>query len=367
MLQKKLSFLALFTALVLSLSGCGFIRTEYRSVTPHEDPQSHAESETTFSVKNYTELKNALLSLVEQGAKTGTITAYAYPGNVEKDLETARTYILEQYPLGAYAVSALDAQCKEVTSYHQIQLKLTYRHSLAEMDAIQQVFGIANAEEAIGAALSQLQSGVTLRISRYENTNFEALIQQYCFQHPDTVVECPTVAAALYPDSGSTRIVELQFTYTMPQDELRTRLSAVTTIMNSAYGYVHYVEDPTQTAELLYSFLAQRFDYTIGSSATPSYSLLHDGVADCHSLASVYYAMAKRAGLDCYLVTGTHDGQPYSWNILALDGVYYHVDLLRCIQDGRQELSRYLDQEFTDYTWDTAAYPACTGQPIAAQ
>ena len=55
---------------------------------------------------------------------------------------------------------------------------------------------------------------------------------------------------------------------------------------------------------------------------------------------------------------GSHDGEEYAWNIVTLDGLRYHVDLLRdLLADGSLHL-RY-DEEMIGYSWDAAQYPAC--------
>ena len=66
--------------------------------------------------------------------------------------------------------------------------------------------------------------------------------------------------------------------------------------------------------------------------------------------------MCREAGLDCQVITGSRNGDPWSWNLICCDGVYYHVDLLASLSAGN--LLRKADAQMYGYVWDYAAYPA---------
>ena len=100
----------------------------------------------------------------------------------------------------------------------------------------------------------------------------------------------------------------------------------------------------------------ERFDYSLETTITPAYSLLHEGVGDCTAFATVYAAMCRKAGLECHVVSGTREGEPWSWNLIYFMGNYFHVDLLFCSQTGGFAAS--LGSEMTDYEWDHSAYPS---------
>ena len=77
----------------------------------------------------------------------------------------------------------------------------------------------------------------------------------------------------------------------------------------------------------------------------------------------MYAAMCRLAGLECMTVTGTHAGDPWTWNIVLDDGHYYHVDLLRCSELGGYH--EFTDPEMSGYVWDYTAYPECPAAPAA--
>ena len=99
----------------------------------------------------------------------------------------------------------------------------------------------------------------------------------------------------------------------------------------------------------------ERFDYKIETSITPAYSLLRHGVGDSRAFANVYGAMCRSAGLECLTVTGTRNGEPWTWNMICDNGIYYHLDLTRCKEDG--SFCERAEGSMTGYVWDYSAFP----------
>ena len=112
----------------------------------------------------------------------------------------------------------------------------------------------------------------------------------------------------------------------------------------------------SQKAEMLYTFVMNRYDYyDIQTSITPVYSLLLHGIGDSQAFAMVYAAMCRQASLNAYVISGTRDGAPWVWNAVQIDGEYYYIDLLRCNEGDGFRL--YTQAEMTNYVWDSSAYP----------
>ena len=202
-----------------------------------------------------------------------------------------------------------------------------------------------------------------LLVGQYEDTDFSQFVQDYAREHPETIMEVPQVTQALY-GTGESRVVELIFSYQTSRDSLRRMQTQVKPVFESAVLYVSGDGDDYQKFSQLYAFLMERFDYKLETSITPTYSLLRHGIGDSRAFAQVYAAMCRDAGLTCITVTGTRDGEPWTWNIILDGEEYYHVDLLRCSERGKyRELT---DEEMEGYVWDYSDYPACTGKPVQA-
>ena len=160
---------------------------------------------------------------------------------------------------------------------------------------------------------------------------------------------------AIYPETGDSRVVELRFTYRNDRAKLLEMQDYVSPIFAASTLNVRGEAEESVKFSRMYSFLMERTDYQVRPSVTPAYSLLRDGYGDSRAFADVFGAMCRRAGLACETVTGTRSGEPWSWNIIREDGVYYHVDLLRSANgDGFHKLTA---AEMKYYAWDLSAYP----------
>ena len=171
-------------------------------------------------------------------------------------------------------------------------------------------------------------------------------------------MEIPQLSEGIY-GTGEGRVVELNFTYQNSRESLRQMRNQVEAIFDAAEVYVSGDGADYLKLTQLYGFLMERFDYQVETSITPAYSLLRHGVGDSKAFAVVYAAMCHQAGLECYVVTGTRNGEPWYWNIVCSDGDSFHVDLLRCREFGG--FRRFSDRDMNGYVWDYSAYPECGG------
>jgi transglutaminase-like putative cysteine protease len=196
--------------------------------------------------------------------------------------------------------------------------------------------------------------------------DFVQLVEDYAVQNPQIVMETPQVTVSMYPESGSDRVVELKFTYQTSRDALRNMQTQVATVVDAAVDMVSVTTQPKGKYAQMYALLMERFQvYTQETSITPAYSMLVYGVGDSRAFATVYAALCRQADLECLTVVGARDGELRYWNIINIDGIYYHVDLLRCKEEG--QFREMTDAEMEGYVWDYSAYPACGGVEEAPQ
>jgi hypothetical protein len=218
------------------------------------------------------------------------------------------------------------------------------------------VVGPEITQKAIHSALNQLSTELVLYVENYQETDFAQIVEDYAQNEPDVVMEVPQVSATVYPNHGDDRVVEIKFTYQINRDNLRTMQNQVKRVFESAQLYINSDASTVQKCAQLYTFLMERFDYTMQTSITPFYSLLSHGVGDQEAFATVYAAMCNQADLDCSVVSGTRNGKSWYWNIVQEDGVNYHIDLLSCSETGG--FHWLTDDQMEDYVWDYTAYAA---------
>lgn len=350
-------FLSLILCLCLILSGCGWMDGSYVSVTPHVVTRD-LESDDTVQISTYSQLRNALTDMVDNGSTHGLFSLIDYPQErIASDMNLVISYIRWNYPIGAYAVESLEYEFGSGGAQNVLSVDIAYRHGKAEINRIQTVRGISGAQSAVASALRQCTGSLVLQVTNYTATDFAQMVADYAAEYPQNVMEIPLVTYEVYPTSGDIRVVEMYFTYQTSRESLRAMQASVLPIFSSAQLYVTGNTGDYTRFSQLYTFLTERFDYTIETSITPSYSLLCHGVGDSKAFAQVYAAMCRQVGLSCQVVSGTRDGVSHFWNIVLDGEIYYHVDLLRSVAEGGYR--QRTDDQMQGYVWDYSAYPPC--------
>ena len=98
------------------------------------------------------------------------------------------------------------------------------------------------------------------------------------------------------------------------------------------------------------------------SSDNTAYAALVNRRANSEGIAFAYVELCRQLGLECNIVYGQLFWEDYCWNIVKVDGNYYHVDATECIRSGLESGFLKNDESFWgNYRWDVASYPKCVG------
>ena len=357
---------ALCLAGCLLLTGCeGIFDSSYVYTEPHKEENTQTDT-GAIQASDYDSLCKALANLAENGTESGIVYVPRYDqSKISADISKAGRQTLLDNPIAAYAVE--DIQCELGTSGGQsaIAVNITYVHDRSEIRKIRRVTDLEMAKAVITEELDNCAAGVVLYLENFEAVDLAQMVEDYADSSPQTVMETPQVTVNIYPETGDSRVVELKFTYQNSRDSLRSMQEQVSPVFASAVLYVSGDAAEREKFSQLYSFLMERYEYKVETSITPAYSLLRHGVGDSKAFAVVYGAMCRRAGLNCYVVTGTRWGEPWFWNIVEDDGQYYHVDLLRCSEEGY--FQERTDAEMEDYVWDYSAYTEKTEETVPSE
>ena len=137
--MKKTGFglIAGATALSVLLTGCaGLLERDYVHVTPHSTAPMAEGDPSLLRAESYQQLVNGLLYFVTLGAETGTIQLYLDAGDAEAQLEAACLEVVQEDPLGAYAVEYIKYHLTPVVSHYEAALDITYRRTRDQVASI---------------------------------------------------------------------------------------------------------------------------------------------------------------------------------------------------------------------------------------
>lgn len=352
---------------LLVFSGCSALAPDsYLSVTPHENSEIRPISTDAITANDFRSLRNAILSFVRNGQTEGIIHVTNYTGNVETDLQRAAYEVSTIDPLGAYAVEYMTHSCNLLVSYYEIRVSITFRRSAREIADIRSISTEAQMEELLTAALKTFDDRIALRLNNYRKQDQSVIpfLETYCAENYASIMEVPEVSVSVYPETGSSRIVEVNFQYRHNPQGLQAKQRAVAKSVDAAAEYIRYRQQDYEKVQLLYSYLTQRFQYRSAETVTPLYDVLYTGIADPTGLAQAWQLICDKAGVECMIVSGMKHGEPYTWNIIRTGSHYRHLDLAQCVLD-RSGLITYSDGQMSAYYWDARQYPACEPLPAA--
>ena len=340
--------------LCLLLCGCSMMDGEYVSVTPNR-PHGQNSTEEEIMVSSYQQVQDVLSEMVESGVQDGVM----YITNVSDIqatyfISTAIAYIRTENPIGVYAVNRITYEIGTNMGKRAIAVKITYNHNRSEILRIKQVRYMEEATDLVRVALENYESSTVIKVKNYTDLDLVQFVEDYVSEHPDTCMEMPQVTVSFYPNFGYERVMEIFFTYQSGRDTLRLMQQSVSDVFMSARFYVDPHSENSEKFSHLYSFLMERYEYTIETSITPSYSLLRHGVGDSKAFASGYAAMCRQVGLTCEVISGTKAGEAWHWNAIRDGDTVYHLDLLECKASGYYTVKT--EEEMTGYVWDYTNY-----------
>lgn len=350
--MKRCLLLAVgFVLIVFVFSGCSlWTDGAYHSVEDHVQ-EDYLPNQNNREIGSFEELEQTLDYMVSHGVSNDLL--YVHELNTQQ-LESFMTVAIQNMrrsnAIAAYAVNEITYEIGNNTGRMAISIEITYHHTRGDILMIQDAANMAETSLLVAQALDSCEASVVILVKNYEDTDFIQLVEDYANNNPQSCMEMPQVSVGIYPERGTERVVELTFTYQTSRNSLRDIQQKVQAVFDSARLYVSDDAGDWEKCAQLYAFLMERFDYTIETSITPSYSLLHHGVGDSRAFANVYAAICRQAGLECDVVSGTRQGQALYWNVLKIGDIYYYIDLLDCNEKGmfiaRQQ------HEMSGYVWD---------------
>ena len=358
--MKKAIF-ALLLALVLALTGCAsMLERDYVSVSPYEPVANSIDSSSALRVENYQGLVNAVLYLVTQGEEHGVLNLYNYTAqDVESDLTRACLEVVQEDPLGAYAVEYIKHDYSLIVSYYEASIDITYRRTPEQVASIVSVTGSSAIRRELRKTLTGFSSEAVLRVSYFaEDEDYILdLVRQAYYDAPAAALGRPEVTVSLYPSVGQQRIVEISLAYPESPEILLRRSQELKELAPDLVG-------ESATAESLYDTVRDGLTVEEETGHSSAYDALVEGVADSEGAALAYQLLCDQAKVECVVVRGKLNGAPHFWNIVTEDGQEYrHVDL-------SAGLFAVTDAELTEsgfYEWDSAEYPACVSSVVEAE
>ncbi|MEI4831981.1 transglutaminase domain-containing protein [Bacillus sp. FJAT-53711] len=125
--------------------------------------------------------------------------------------------------------------------------------------------------------------------------------------------------------------------------------------------------DDHEKVKAVHDYVVKLISYDTSLQAHTAYEALTNHSAVCQGYALLTYQLLKEAGLHVRIVEGTGNGQPHAWNLVEIEGKWYHLDTTfdDPVPDVQNRVTySYFDltddQISGDHVWDHSQYPSAT-------
>ncbi len=218
-------------------------------------------------------------------------------------------------------------------------------------------------------ALTQGTSSVRLTLTSYTDTAKEVfeLIDKIVREHPEILY----YTGCTYSSSG---LLTLQYSH--DTQTIKAHTAALMEKVDQICGKLIKAGMTDFEKELaIHDYLIENCRYDIegyestslGAESYSAYGALCLGIAVCEGYAEAAMLLLTRSGVECRMITGTSRGEGHAWNLVKLEGAYYHLDVTwddPVMADGSNAKTYHYfnlpDKEISlDHAWDKTAYPVC--------
>ncbi len=365
---KRIVSLVLLAGMFL-LPGCSrMYDREYLSITEYVPAEQTDNSSTDrLRVRDFAGLKQAILTIVSSEDGKGTIRFDpSYSGDAVEDMASACWQVRTQDALCAYCVENIAYELDKIVSYYEAELSVTYSRAIENAGGIVHMNYATGVDEVITEALQSGKRKLVLLIGRssYTAENMESLVEQVYRLDPALSPRLPLVEVNLYSGNEQQRLFEIKLGYGMVNAELQSRREAVQALQPFETLDVERLSQQEQAREVC-RYLMENCLYTGDLSQNSVYDALILGRGDSEALAYACVALCCQLGLNCRMVNGQYNWQEHWWNMVEIDGSYYHMDLSRCLSAGLEAGFLLNDESiWPTHRWDTSAYPKCSGEAL---
>jgi|GEM_PF-5169772 len=165
-----------------------------------------------------------------------------------------------------------------------------------------------------------------------------------------------SISRLVYERVGNRATIKVTYKTTKEQEEYIN--SELTRIVNS-------ISSPNMSElekiKAINKYLIDRYDYDKSLKSNNVYSALTTGKTICQGYAMTAYKMLNLVGIENRIIIGDLDGVAHGWNLVKLNGKWYHLDITNNDAVGKNKFFLKNDKTLKsfDFNWEAKDYPAC--------
>jgi len=365
-MKRSFTTILISAALSLSMCGCsGVFEKEYLVVEDYvAETPNVSEPTEKISVRTYSQLKQAIMGFVIDTRDEGTIIFDpAYDGDVSQDIASACWELRTEDALCMYCVENMAYEVSQIVTYYEAKVSISYGSVLKNAGKIVNMQYYTGLDDALNTAFEEGKTKLVVLINRsnYSADNISGFASQAYRKNPGIAPREPRIDVNMFSGNGLQRLYEINISYGLPSYELRSRQEEL--LLLEPFRHLDTENmDESQKALAACRYLAGSCVYSEEGLNT-IYSALITGESNSEGMAFAYVELCQMLGIDCQIVYGQRNWQDHCWNIIEIDGQYYHVDPSVCAGGNMEGGFLRSDENIWEvYRWDVSSYPDCDGE-----
>jgi hypothetical protein len=383
MFKNAVIIIAIIIIAAVALTGCvNLLETNVESISKHYVEPFVRPPTERISVSGYDELMETMIMLIMEHETEVRLLYHPHNGeDVQAEVLRTKDEIMHIHPIGAYAVADIEADATRIVSYFEVDIEIEYKRTKEQLDSIVNVATLRYMMTPLLDTMSEYREEAIIRTNLdITEDDITAMVIETYYQNPRRIVMLPFVTVDIFPktdilpDEGIDRIYEIKFGFTTENpsmlqrysEDLRvyvTRNAALANGDTNAELYLSMVMNLIQSASFdegvartIHVHGAQNFSAT-------AFGALVGGSAVGEGFAMAFKALCDELRLDNRIVLGLLDGRVHAWNIVSINGDFYHIDAAMSYLNGIETAFLKTDADFAEmYTWDRVNTVRCNGE-----
>ena len=172
--------------------------------------------------------------------------------------------------------------------------------------------------EYIYSALVACQSNIDVAEYALDRTAAVNILRDLLCNSPELFYVSGKIS---YSYGSDGQLLTLTPTYKATGDELDAQRKFYTDTLKEMLLGADTLQSDAELALYIHDAIVSKFDYDT------DYSLFHDGRGVCQAYSLGFIALCREVGLEAKTVVS--DEMDHAWNVVKIDGEWYHVDVTR--------------------------------------
>jgi len=373
---KRIAIIAIMITAAAALTGCVNLLEDYvESVTEHQSVPYIRPPTEQVTVSDYDEFIETILELIMQQEASMQLLYYHHDGeDVQAQLLRAREEIMNENPIGAFTVANITTDATIIVSYYEVDIEIEYKRTKEQLESIINVSSVRYMRTQLLNIMSEYKEEAVIRTSlQITEDEITEFVSETYYQNPRRIIMLPKVTVEIFPEEGFDRIYEINFgntdspgmlqrygedltLYVIRNAENAVGESDSEILLYLANNLIESTSFDEGTARMIQVHGAQNF-------AATAFGALVRGSAVGEGFAMAFKALCDELGLECRVVLGFYEDRFHAWNIVSLQGDYYHIDVAMSAVNGLEAGFLKTDADFEQmYVWDRENTVRCEGE-----